>query len=443
MDWAEARMDASLRQRKEKGTLRRLPAQGRAKIGVAAREIIDFSSNDYLGLGQSAAQAERVEELFAAEQQSVGTAATTTTTALLGATGSRLLSGDSPAFHALEAQLATIHEQPAALLCNSGYDANLAVVSSLPCDVIVYDEFAHNSLHMAMRLWQTRDNVKQKRLLLPFSHNSISDLERQLKKACLHSRNNEGNDKAVATTAGVVVIVESVYSMDGDCAPLSDILEQSSAFGARVVVDEAHGLGACGPTGLLASLGLHQHPALLSVVYTFGKAAGCHGAVVTGSQTLKDYLVNFGYPFIYSTALPLHSLCTIRASYETMTCARGDALRERLRHLIQVFQTLVLSQVLTPSRNVDLIPSETAIQALVVPGNQRCTMFCEKLWQRSSEQVRLFPIKSPTVPAGMERVRIVLHSHNTEDQVAYLVRLIRSCLEDEDDSQQHYLQSKL
>lgn len=432
MDWAESRMKASLRQREDKGTLRRLPAQGQPSLSTSiSSSSIDFSSNDYLGLGQSAEQAMRVEELFATETKQCKTSAT------LGATGSRLLSGDSAAFHSLETYLAELHEQPAALLCNSGYDANLSLVSSLPCDVIVYDEYAHNSLHMGMRLWQSRTPPEKqgfpqrrprRRQLMPFRHNSIADLFRQL--------------AVCPRDAAVVVIVESVYSMDGDCAPLADILEEAAAVGARVVVDEAHGLGACGPTGLLAAQGLHRHPALLSTVYTFGKAAGCHGAVVTGSQTLKDYLVNFAYPFIYSTAVPLHSLCTIRASYETMTNTRGDALRKHLRHLIHVFHTLMQEQVLSLNSNVDLIPSDTAIQALVVPGNQRCTAFCDQLKRRSNQRIRLFPIKSPTVPIGMERIRIVLHAHNTEGQVRFLVDLIRACLEDEED-QQSRIQSRL
>ena len=421
-DWAEERMLAGLQQREEKGTLRSLPAQYQQAAAPhhsssSSAATIDFSSNDYLGLAQSLTQAKRVEELFDAEHQQK----------LLGATGSRLLSGDSPVFHQLEAYLARLHEKPAALLCNSGYDANLSLVSSLPCDVILYDEYAHNSLHMAMRFWQTRDETR--RTMMVFGHNSTRDLQAKLRRQVQQQQQN-------TTTPTVVVIVESVYSMDGDCAPLAEILDHAASYGARVVVDEAHGLGISGPTGLLSALGLHQHPALLSAVYTFGKAAGCHGAVITGSHTLRAYLTNFGYPFIYSTAMPLHSLCTIRASYETMTGARGDALRAHLVGLIELFQTEMTQQILShhwqqqwnTSNDVSLIPSTTAIQALVVPGNQRCSAFCQTLWHRSHHRIRLFPIRSPTVPAGMERVRIVLHAHNSIEQVRELIQLVCVCL---------------
>eukprot|EP00977_Amphora_coffeiformis_P028879 scaffold37699_cov176-Amphora_coffeaeformis.AAC.2 len=426
-DWAEERMLASLQQREEKGTLRRLPAQDQASparsSSSSSTATIDFSSNDYLGLAQSPAQAKRVEELFAAEQQQQHQ--------LLGATGSRLLSGDSPVFHQLETYLAHLHEKPAALLCNSGYDANLSLVSSLPCDIILYDEYAHNSLHMAMRLWQTRDEIR--RTAIAFQHNSTRDLQEKLQQL---------QQQQYTSTPTVVVIVESVYSMDGDCAPLAEILDQAASYGARVVVDEAHGLGASGPTGLLSALGLHQHPALLSAVYTFGKGAGCHGAVITGSRTLQDYLTNFGYPFIYSTAMSLHSLCTIRASYETMTSARGDALRAHLGRLIEMFQTEMTQQIIShhaqqwnTNNDVSLIPSTTAIQALVVPGNQRCSAFCQTLWRRSQHRIRLFPIKSPTVPAGRERVRIVLHAHNTVEQVREFIQLVQVCLQEHPEEQ--------
>ena len=428
-DWAEKRMEAKLQQRREKGTLRRLPAASvqdqstsDTRSSTTTNVPIDFSSNDYLGLSQSLAQAKRVQQLYDEADSSCPTSSNPRT---LGATGSRLLSGDTAAAHQLEAYLAALHQQPAALLCNSGYDANLCVVSSLACDVIIYDEYSHNSLHMAMRFWQSRQD--NNRTLVGFRHNDMKELQDKLD---MHCRND----------AAVVVVVESVYSMDGDCAPLGQVLDQASAHGARVVVDEAHGLGACGPTGLLAALGLHHHPALLATVYTFGKAAGCHGAVITGSRTLKEYLVNFAYPFIYSTALPRHSLCTIRASYETMTSSVGDSLRARLQHHIQFFQREMQSKVkVHPEWQVSLIPSTTAIQALVVPGNDRCSQFCEKIWQASNRQVRLFPIKSPTVPAGMERVRVVLHAHNTKEEIQMLIHLLCSCLEEE----QSRMRSKL
>ena len=173
-DWAEERMLSSLQQREEKGTLRRLPATPQSSPSPSSSSVtttIDFSSNDYLGLARCPIQARRVEELFTVEQQEQQQRHDQ----LLGATVSRLLSGDSPVFHRLETYLAHVHEKPAALVCNSGYDANLSLVSSLPCDIILYDEYAHNSLHMAMRLWQTRDETR--RTIIAFQHNSTRDLQ--------------------------------------------------------------------------------------------------------------------------------------------------------------------------------------------------------------------------------------------------------------------------
>jgi 8-amino-7-oxononanoate synthase len=290
-----------------------------------------------------------------------------------------------------------------------------------------------------MRLWQSRrpsppthdHHQQQQRQAIPFAHNSVSDLEHKLLQIVNHQATSSGE------TRRVVIIVESVYSMDGDCGPLPEILALAKSFHARVVVDEAHGLGAVGPTGLLASLGLQQHPSLLATIYTFGKGAGCHGAVITGSHTLKSYLINFGFPFIYSTALPLHSLCTIQAAYETMTSAKGDTLRFQLKQLIEMFQSQVQSKLARIHTDISLIPSTTAIQALVVPGNKRCSDFCYSIWQRSTHRIRLFPIKSPTVPSGKERVRIVLHAHNTMEQVQELLDLLLETI------QGHHLQAKL
>ena len=391
MSWIEDRMQNSLTKRDHKGTRRRL-------LHITPQRMldstIDFSSNDYLGLAQSEEQQSVVERCLKGG-------------ASLGATGSRLLSGDSPAFHELEAYLARVHRRPAALLFNSGYDANLSVVSSLACDTIIYDEYIHNSLHMGLRLRTNRTGVS-------FRHNDVDDMRRVLRE--------QGSDR-------VVVLIESVYSMDGDVAPIRAMLHVAHEFGAVVVVDEAHGLGLfgastgeCRGAGVVAQEGLEEHPALLCTISTFGKAAGCHGAVVCGSTTFKDYLANFAYPFIYSTALPYHSLVTIRCSYEAMTGSLGDELRARVFSLVLLFRRLMESVLKSQAdRSVYLLPSTTPIQALIVPGNERCSKFCETIFRLSQQRIRLFPIKSPTVPSGTERVRIILHAHNTEAQVRELV----------------------
>lgn len=493
-DWICKRMDQALQSRREKGLLRQLQWSSPPVEGNSVRDqnsnttttaatsptvdaattppvIVDFASNDYLGLAHDYDQHKFVEEEY---QKAVAVSCSHGRTqqrpqALLGATGSRLLSGDNVQFHQLEEYLTKVHHCSAALLFNSGYDANLSIVSCLPCDIILYDEYVHNSLHMGMRLWQKNIDHKVhgeledgggvemiQRQTVQFLHNNVGDMNQKLHH--LHETHPRGR---------VVILVESVYSMDGDIAPLKDILNVAELMGAEVVVDEAHGLGVYGwshnrsnptfdgdgdnddgggggdsktvlfrGTGVLAGEALEKHPALLCAIYTFGKAAGCHGAVVAFSvSSHKQYLCNYGYPFIYSTALPLHSIVAIRCAYETMTTNhKGSQLRKKVFRRVHLFRSLLRALCDSPfkiqqrRRVVYLLPSESPIQAIMIPGNQSCTEFCTHLFALSKGSIRLFPIKSPTVPIGQERVRIILHAHNTDEQVKWLCNLIQLTL---------------
>jgi 8-amino-7-oxononanoate synthase len=432
VNWWETRMKAALEGRRQKGTLRKLHAAADTTINdqdtrqlnndlaTDQFDTVDFSSNDYLGLAHDPVQHEAVESAYA---QLVAVTDVTRLVPRLGATGSRLLSGDSTNFHNLEQYIAKRHNRPTAFLCNSGYDANLAVVSSLPADLIIYDEYAHNSLHMGMRLWQAQDPEHKR--MMSFRHNSTDDLQQKLQTLLAN------NPKLDHKVERVMVLIESVYSMDGDVAPVRAMLDVAHQFGAQVIVDEAHGLGIYGPgTGVLAAERVEQHPALACSIHTFGKAAGCHGAVVCGSTVFRDYLVNYGYPVIYSTALPLHSLATIRCSYDTMTGIKGDRLRETVFQLVDMFRKNLEPFLATCHEQVHLLPSTSPIQALMIPDNTACTEFCRRLFTKSNRRIQLYPIKSPTVPQGQERVRIILHAHNTTEQVHTLVLLIQSTLRD-------------
>jgi 8-amino-7-oxononanoate synthase len=439
MDWVGDNMRKALERRIQTGKLRQLPSLGTftndsTKHALPTGKVVDFSSNDYLGLAHSTTQHKLVQrtynDLFA-ERPHDETEAPYATRAVLGATGSRLLSGDSGMFHDLESKLALLHRREAALLCNSGYDANLTMVSCLPCRIIVYDEYIHNSLHMGIRLWQqqslTNSAADQQSTLrkqtFSFRHNNVEDLRSVL-------------DSIVQDAPEIVILAESVYSMDGDVAPLHSLLDVALECNASVVVDEAHGLGVVGFRGLGVLSKEHQtlnsHPALLASIYTFGKAAGCHGAVICGSTTLKSYLLNFGYPVIYSTSLPMHSLVSIDCAYDTMASTRGDSLRTHLFQLVQVFRSLLLSALnLHGASRTDLAlsPSTSPIQALLIPGNATCAAICDTVHQLSRQQLRLYPIKSPTVPVGQERIRIVLHSHNCTSEVQWLVQLLTQALQ--------------
>ena len=430
-NWMQERMNTALELRRRKGTLRRLLLTSASSHHDA---IIDFSSNDYLGLAHSIAQKKLVKSKEGELESS---------SASLGATGSRLLSGDSAVFHTLEQHLAGIHGRPAAVLCNSGYDANLSVVSCLPCDAILYDEYVHNSLHMGMRLWQSNNtsnahhaqhqsqhHQRRQQCCIPFQHNNVQDLRHKLLQ-----ENNSKRQQRIA------VLIESVYSMDGDVAPVVEMLDVAQQFGAVVVVDEAHGLGVYGKngTGVLAQHNCQNHAALLFSIFTFGKAAGCHGAVVCCTSDIsKQYLINYAYPLIYSTALPSHSLLVIRCAYGTITGVVGDRLRKHVKKLVEQFQRELqpaLSAAAAANYRragaVRLLPSTSPIQALMIPGNDACTRFCNDLFLRSNKTIKLYPIKSPTVAIGQERVRIILHAHNTADQVSLLVNLILNTLKNQ------------
>ena len=223
----------ALDRRRQAGSLRKLEP-------FHKENMIDFSSNDYLGLAQSLEQNAIVEKVYQKLPSH-----------LLGSTGSRLLTGDSKYAQTLEKRLAKWHHRPAALLCNSGYDANLAVLSTLALDcLVIMDELCHNSIQMGVRL-SKGCTVKT------FKHNNLQDLKRILIET-----------RARFLIKPPLIVVESVYSMDGDLAPLKKILQTAFQHRACVVVDEAHGLGVFGGNGMgvLAEYGLEQHPALCKYV---------------------------------------------------------------------------------------------------------------------------------------------------------------------------------
>ncbi|MBX2871900.1 MAG: aminotransferase class I/II-fold pyridoxal phosphate-dependent enzyme, partial [Saprospiraceae bacterium] len=255
--------------------------------------LIDFCSNDYLGLAKLPSQ-----ELASLPKSTAW-----------GATGSRLISGHTPVAATLEEYLAAFHETEAALIYTSGYQANLGLLSCLTTrhDTIIYDQLIHASLREGIQLASAKS--------YNFRHNDLEDLQVKLQRA----------------SGRKLVVVESIYSMDGDAAPLPKMLAICQAMGAEVLVDEAHATGVFGSTGqgLVQALGLQDQ--VWARVHTFGKAVGAHGAVVVGSAVLREYLINFSRSFIYTTALPDSLLERIHWAYHKM--ATGDQitlLRQRI-----------------------------------------------------------------------------------------------------------------
>lgn len=360
--------------------LNRRKAQKAFRTLGKATHLIDFCSNDYLSLARSL-ELQAIVKKASKDQP-------------LGATGSRLLSGHYALLDTLEEKIAQFHQAEAALVFNSGYNANLGLISAIPrrSDLILYDELIHASIHDGIRLSAASS--------LSFAHNDLEALETLLM------------DNPQKT---IFVLVESIYSMDGDAAPLISIQQLCQKYEANLIVDEAHSTGIYGHKGegLCVELGIEKE--VFARIHTFGKAIGTHGAAVLGSQLLKDYLINYARSLIYTTALSPHSTQSTLAAYQFLE-KKGSFYIKELRERIVYFQQQILNQ-----NKYVYINSSSPIQGLIVPGNETVSQLCDSL-QKEGYDVR--PIRSPTVPVGKERIRICLHRHNSLEEIQKLVQLI-------------------
>jgi len=354
---------------------------GERRIQDALRRLklpegkIDFCSNDYLGIVTGGLIGANV--------------------LAHGSTGSRLLTGNYPLLEETERALAGFHQAEAGLLFNSGYDANLGLLSCIPQrgDTILYDHLSHASIRDGIRLSFAHSHS--------FSHNDCDDLERRLQSV-----------RSVKDGARVFVVTESVFSMDGDLAPLETILGLCRSYGAHGIIDEAHATGVIGRAGegLVQALGLQND--CFARIHTFGKAVGCHGAIVLGSERLRQFLVNFCRPLIYSTALPPVNVRAIADAYRLFP--KMQAERDRLQQLIGRFRQAAIGY--------QRLNSQTPIQVVIVPGNAAVGETAGRL-QAAGLDIR--PIRYPTVPRGGERLRIVLHAFNTMEEIDQLTGLLR------------------
>lgn len=335
---------------------------------------VDFCSNDYLGIIKN----NLLAPLLATHTYAYGSA------------GSRLLSGNYALIEEAEAQLAAFHSAAAALIFNSGYDANVGLLSAIPQrgDTIIYDQLCHASIRDGIRLSFAQS--------FSFAHNDVENLEKKLKQT-------EGN---------VFVVTESVFSMDGDICPLEAIVTTCEKYHAHLILDEAHATGVIGEKGEGLAQALQLHQRIFCRMHAFGKAVGCHGAVVLGSATLKDYLVNFARSFIYSTSLPPHSIAAIRAAYHIFPGMAAE--RMHLQQLITTFNNATIA--------CNRLASATPIQVVIIPGNEQVKTVAAKLQQH---RLDVRAILYPTVPKGAERLRIVLHAFNTKDELQLLINCLQ------------------
>ena len=363
----------SLKNRIETNSLRTLKPEN---------DLIDFCSNDYLGFAHSI----EFKLMFDAELKNYPNYQ-------MGSGGSRLLAGNDRFTENLENEIAKFHLAEQSLLFNSGYDANIGLFSSIPQrgDTIVSDEYIHASIIDGIRLSHATRFV--------FKHNDLQSLEQKLRLA----------------KGRIFIVVESIYSMDGDEAPLSEIAKIANQFDAALIVDEAHAIGIFGKSGrgLVHELGLCNQ--VFARIITFGKALGTHGAAVLGSEQLRTYLINFSRSFIYTTASSFLSHLAIKLAYEFL---KNHDHQTMIHERIKQFKLKVNS-------TINLLPSKSAIQIIVVPGNTPAREAAIKIQQAGFD---VKAILSPTVAIGTERLRICLHNHNSIDEINKLCTTINQLL---------------
>jgi 8-amino-7-oxononanoate synthase len=362
----------SLQKREQAGLLRQLTCHD---------GLIDFCSNDYLGLAQAGSN----------KLNAIGTDDNQTS----GSTGSRLVSGNSVLAEETERFIASYHRAEAALLFNTGYMANLGLCSCIADknSVFIYDEHIHASIIDGMRL-----SVAKR---YKFKHNDVGDLQKKLE---------------LVSGCRIYVLVESLYSMDGDLAPLREIVEICKEHKAALIVDEAHAVGVYGDEGRGLVCQYNLEADVWARIITFGKALGCHGAAVVGSSLLRDFLINHARSFIYTTAMPPHSYIAIQNAYNRLAEARREKLFELIHHFQKAAKEILIE-------DFHFLFNPSPIQGVIVPGNERVKSLAEYIRQQG---FFVKAILSPTVPAGTERIRICLHAFNSSREIDQLLMAIKS-----------------
>jgi 8-amino-7-oxononanoate synthase len=357
---------------------------------------IDFSSNDYLGIALNPMVFEKAVNILLEKGLIIN-----------GATGSRLLTGNCILFKEVEILLGNIHQAESALIFNSGYDANIGLFSSVPQrdDIVLYDEFIHASIRDGITMGKAR-NYK-------FRHNDLKDLLSQIRRV----QKNE----TTGSNSQIYIVTESVFSMDGDSPDLLGLSALCDEYGCHLIIDEAHAIGLFGPNGGGKVQELKLQGKVFARIITFGKALGCHGAAILGSRELNKYLINFARSFIYTTALPPHTLATIMAAYQFMNSSAGLRERELLHENIAYFnrekERLNISSF--------FISSSSAIHSCIIKGNKEVKQIAQKI-QKDSFDIR--PILSPTVPEGEERLRFCLHSFNSKEEIYSILQKLENAI---------------
>ncbi|MFJ5447144.1 8-amino-7-oxononanoate synthase [Methylobacillus methanolivorans] len=376
-------LQAELAERASLGLLRQrrvLNGMQGVHVEVDGKRLLSFCSNDYLGLASH-------PDLIAAMRDTASIAGA-------GSGASHLVTGHQQAHEALEQALQALMRLPGILLFTTGYMANLGVITAL-CgrdDAIFADKLNHASLNDAALL--SRAELKR------FPHNDLSSLERLLAQS--HVRRK-------------LVVVDAVFSMDGDLAPVPELLALCERYDAYLMLDDAHGFGVLGSEGR----GILEHFTLDSprIIYmaTLGKAAGAAGAFVAGPKILTDYLMQTARPYIYTTASPAPVAAAAMAGVRLIQ--QDHARRAHLHQLIAEFRATCQLQ------RWQLMASATAIQPIIIGSNDEALQVSKRLLERG---ILVPAIRPPTVPKGTARLRISLSAAHTHEDIAQLLEALHT-----------------
>lgn len=361
-----------------------LQSKQSAELVVDDSQLINFSSNDYLGLASNPSTVESVHQ----QLDCLG----------VGSGASHLVSGHHQIHQSLEIEVAKFLKRDSAVTFSTGYMANLGILQSLAKkgELIITDKLNHASLIDGAKL----SNANSVR----YQHCDMSALEKRLK--------SEAPQKWVVT--------DGVFSMDGDLAPLDKIAGLCQKYQANLIVDDAHGVGVVGEQGQgcaeFYNLDQNQLPVLMG---TFGKALGGFGAFVTGSQQLTDYLVQFARPYIYTTATPA---ILAAANLHNLRLIKNDtSLMQRLKQNITKFK------LLAEQAGLNLLASDTAIQPIVIGDSDKLVELNRQLIEAG---YLVGAIRPPTVPVKTDRLRITLSAQHTEKQIKGLIEQLNSSIND-------------
>jgi len=350
---------------------------------VDGKKVLNFASNDYLGLAGNAEIAQALADgalLWGA-----------------GSGASHLVSGHLAPHQGLEKELAAFTGFPRALTFSTGYLANLAVTPTLAGrgDAVFADKLNHASLIDAMQLAKANSADVQR-----YPHNDLAALDRLL---------------AASSAKNKLIVTDAVFSMDGDLAPLPLLFALAERYDAWLVIDDAHGFGVLGPhgRGSLGHFNLSASPRIL-LMGTLGKAAGVGGAFVAGSETAIEYLLQKGRSYIFTTAQPPAVACALSKSLQLIR--DGDALRASLMARIGQLRDGLAGLPLK------LLPSPTAIQPLIVGANEAAVGLSKALWERG---LWVPAIRPPTVPKGTARLRISVSAAHTATDIESLLAALK------------------